>query len=560
MIRFTRRVFELQQLLHGTVVIENPRGSAIWRESSISDLVGQPGVTFAEVDLCQFGLISLKNGKPLRKGVSLLTNNVAFAEALTTRCTGDHEHRAIEGKDTAASAHYPEPFAKEVVKAFDNAKKKGKVLTNYPSHTVPGKVQHEAEVEEPRGANAIYFKGKVKPIIAATLRRLHQNLGHPPARELVRHLKIGKAPENVIRAAEQMVCRTCAKSTKAKSARPAHPAVLLDFNEAVAADIIWIDTVESASLPALNIVDAASTYQVVLPLDNTKSEEVGRAMVEGWMSWAGAPKHLIVDLDSAFKDQFLQVMNERMVMVRCAAGQAHWQNGLAERHGKTWKGIWDKLVEEQCILDNEVKEAMAATSDAKNQLRNRSGYSPRQWVFGTQMKIAGDLFDGSEDLSAVCTITADEKVGRRHQVQMAARAAFFQCQSKEALERALAHKPRVEERSYEAGELVYAYREFNGRTRWMGPCTVIGREGQNYWLARGGRCLLCAPEHIRTATHEEINEGLRLKLAMKELKELLNDEANDEYEEVLSEQEGWPGQQGERGQGSQDDTGGRATT
>ena len=522
--------------------------------------MGQPGVTFAEVDLCQFGLISLKNGKPLRKGVSLLTNNVAFAEALTTRCTGDHEHRAIEGKDTAASAHYPEPFAKEVVKAFDNANKKGKVLTNYPSHTVPGKVQHEAEVEEPRGANAIYFKGKVKPIIAATLRRLHQNLGHPPARELVRHLKIGKAPENVIRAAEQMVCRTCAKSTKAKSARPAHPAVLLDFNEAVAADIIWIDTVESASLPALNIVDAASTYQVVLPLDNTKSEEVGRAMVEGWMSWAGAPKHLIVDLDSAFKDQFLQVMNERMVMVRCAAGQAHWQNGLAERHGKTWKGIWDKLVEEQCILDNEVKEAMAATSDAKNQLRNRSGYSPRQWVFGTQMKIAGDLFDGSEDLSAVCTITADEKVGRRHQVQMAARAAFFQCQSKEALERALAHKPRVEERSYEAGELVYAYREFNGRTRWMGPCTVIGREGQNYWLARGGRCLLCAPEHIRTATHEEINEGLRLKLAMKELKELLNDEANDEYEEVLSEQEGWPGQQGERGQGSQDDTGGRATT
>lgn len=57
------------------------------------------------------------------------------------------------------------------------------------------------------------------------------------------------------------------------------------------------------------------------------------------MSWAGAPRHLIVDLDSAFKDNFLQVMNETAVIVRCAAGQAHWQNGIAERRGGAWKEI-----------------------------------------------------------------------------------------------------------------------------------------------------------------------------------------------------------------------------
>lgn len=109
--------------------------------------------------------------------------------------------------------------------------------------------------------------------------------------------------------------------------------------------------------------------------------------MERWINWAGAPKHLLVDLDSGFKDKFLQLVDPRAVTVRCAAGQAHWQNGVYERHGGAWKTIWNKLVTEMNILDDELAEAIACTSDAKNQLRNKSGYSPRQWVFGTQLKM-----------------------------------------------------------------------------------------------------------------------------------------------------------------------------
>lgn len=72
------------------------------------------------------------------------------------------------------------------------------------------------------------------------------------------------------------------------------------------------------------------------------------------MSWAGVPRRVLVDLDSAFKGDFLQIMNERSVLVRCAAGQAHWQNGLAERHGGAWKEIFKKVVEDHSILNNEV--------------------------------------------------------------------------------------------------------------------------------------------------------------------------------------------------------------
>ena len=54
------------------------------------------------------------------------------------------------------------------------------------------------------------------------------------------------------------------------------------------------------------------------------------------------------------------------MLFRSAAGQAHWQNGVCERHGGSWKAIYAKLLEENLILEEEFTEACAAVSDAKN--------------------------------------------------------------------------------------------------------------------------------------------------------------------------------------------------
>ena len=86
--------------------------------------------------------------------------------------------------------------------------------------------------------------------------------------------------------------------------------------------------------------------------------------------------------------------------------------------------------------------------------------------------------------------------------------------------------------------MAYIYRELRpGRGKkpsasWTGPAVVIGREGSNYWLARGGRCLLAAPEHLRLAEHEEVSEALRIKLAMREVRQMLTNIQGEEYEEV----------------------------
>ena len=76
--------------------------------------------------------------------------------------------------------------------------------------------------------------------------------------------------------------------------------------------------------------------------------------------------------------------------MKSAAGQAHWQNGIAERYGGAWKNIWDKICTEHNVTDRDIPEAVAAVNEARNTLRNRSGSSPMQWVFGSNGRLVPD--------------------------------------------------------------------------------------------------------------------------------------------------------------------------
>ena len=533
LIDFVHEVFTVQREGGRQAVVENPWSSDLWRHHVLQRWINADGALMTHVDLCSYGMTSVHGTGLLRKPVGLLSFSKAFAESIEARCDGSHQHVVIEGKQTYHSSVYPSRFARAVVKAYDAGEARRVWMTSDLAASSSAPTE-----DKELGAEAISFRGKVNPAIAATLRRVHQNLGHPPTRELVRHLRIGGAPAAVVNAAEQLVCRTCQRCSRAKSHKVSQPVMALDFNEAVAADVLWLDAADQANLPALNVVDLASTYQVVVPLNDTTSSEIARAFSVGWMQWAGTPKYVLTDLDSGFKDQFLELMDQRCVVVRCAAGQAHWQNGVAERHGATWKEIWGKLVEENLILKDELSEAVAAVSDAKNSLRNKSGFSPRQWVFGSNGRQVGDLFDGDHELPGIPLESPDAKFSRNQVIRLGARAAFFRCQTKQALQRAVNHQARVQPRALDIGDLAYIYREGKQArskkpaARWVGPAVVIGKEGSNYWLARGGRCMLAAPEHLRVAHHEEVSELLRIKMAMKEVQDLMTSLDGELHEEV----------------------------
>ena len=118
-------------------------------------------------------------------------------------------------------------------------------------------------------------------------------------------------------------------------------------------------------------------------------------------------------------------------------------------------------------------------------------------------------------------------MAREQTLRVAARMAFFQGHSVDAVRKALAHRPRVQPKEFKPGDMVYVYREKKSKgkrvsSRWLGPATVIGPEGSNYWVARGGRCLLAAGEHLRMAEHEEVSEALRIKAVLHEVKKALD--------------------------------------
>ena len=286
----------------------------------------------------------------------------------------------------------------------------------------------------------------------------------------------------MIQGAAQLVCRTCSKCTKAKPPKVATPVAFVDFNCIVAVDVIWLETSDSlgATVPALNVVDLASTFQQVIPLQSTKSEEAAKAFSTGWLSWAGTPKCILADLDSAFKDKFLEMADRRGIAVRCAAGQGHWQNGVCERQGQAWKSIWDKVVKAENAILEEVPEVVAAVSEAKNTLRNRSGFSPRQWLLGSN----GRMDDDDDNVGMYNLASPETKFGRLQSIRMAAKTAYYETQAKEAISRATNHKPRVTERPFEPGELIFYHRLHRPgkgkkpKPQWLGPATVIGRAGR----------------------------------------------------------------------------------
>ena len=59
--------------------------------------------------------------------------------------------------------------------------------------------------------------------------------------------------------------------------------------------------------------------------------------------------------------------------------------------------VRNKHVDANNIVKDEAAETIAAINAAKNSLRTRAGYSPRQWVFSCNQRLPGDPFDAPEE-------------------------------------------------------------------------------------------------------------------------------------------------------------------
>ncbi|CAE7356680.1 GIP [Symbiodinium sp. CCMP2592] len=398
----------------------------------------------------------------------------------------------------------------------------------------PGEVERDQDEGGERGAKAITFPASVPGKIASSLRRLHQNLGHPSAIDFCRHLRLAGATREVLKAAKSLNCEVCRRAKAPAIAKPAKVAPCLRFNQMIGADIFYVHDSGGDRHQLLSLVDFSSSYHVVVKIARKDTATLEKAYCEHWLNVFGAPDVIAVDLENGLEKALARVGDWTGARLRNAAGQAHYQAGYTERQGGIWKATFAKLCDELSVGKADIEVAIGAVSSAKNKLAKVSGYSPAQHVFGYIANDPDDLLNGPHAGDPGDDPIIDDRHAREVAVRHSARAAYYHVQSDERVRRALAGRSRVTARPPECGERVFYYRKTKNNKRgvWMGPGTVIGYEGVNAWVTRGGRCILCSPEHIRLATPEELGQAFSLRAARDDLDRLLNlDDEEQAFEE-----------------------------
>ena len=229
-----------------------------------------------------------------------------------------------------------------------------------------------------------------------------------------------------------------------------------------------------------------------------------------------------------------------------SAAQAHFQSGVGERQGKWWKHIWARVCKELSIEADEVQLAATLVSGAKNSLRKRCGHSPSAWIFGREGRAIEDVLDPDSGGRVTFDISDDARFQRQAAIRASARIAFHKSENDAKLRKALLQRARAVTRPFENGEQVHYWSLPKNRRqgRWEGPAVIVGREGNNYWVARSGRCRLTAPEHLRPSGPDETGEFLAMNGVKRELEQLLQTDFDDD--------EAYRGEEGDRADGIED--------
>ena len=356
------------------------------------------------------------------------------------------------------------------------------------------------------GGSGITFDDSTPSAIAIALRRIHQNLGHPRREDLIRHLRLAGCNEAVLKAVKLMKCEVCEATGGPKAQRPSTLPQMLDFGEVLGIDIFYAHDADDVKHTFLSVADYGTTFHQVVRIDGQSAGEIEEAFNNMWILPYGAPKSIAVDLDGGLQKGLARLCDWHGINIRSVAAQGHWQAGVVERQQSWWKNVWERVVHELTITEEEIDIAVPLVSAAKNDLRRRCGYSPTQWIFGRAPRLPEDLRDPDSGEKVTWDVSTEARFQRQSIIRASARVAFHNSQTDSRLRKSLLQRARTVSRKLEVGESVHFWHQRKDRRRgqWEGPGLVVGTENGNYWISRGGRCRLKAPEHVRPSSPEEV--------------------------------------------------------
>ena len=262
-------------------------------------------------------------------------------------------------------------------------------------------------------------------------------------------------------------------------------------------------------VPCLNIVDSASSLQQCAKVRNEETAEIKQVYLCIWKRPYGSPSVVRFDSGRAYVGEALKdIWEQDSVDVDHGAGEKHWHIAKCERHGQWLQAIMKKIIDDvQPKDESEWNECLVAALDQKNRLLRKHGYSPYQHVFGRDPPLPAELLNDDPDPISISHAVNDENFSRSMSIRLAARLAIIAYNDDEAIRKALDARPRPD-RPFRARDRVAYWRRGRGagkknEARWHGRATILGQEGDDFWLVHAGSLLKACPEHMRYATNEE---------------------------------------------------------
>ena len=192
----------------------------------------------------------------------------------------------------------------------------------------------------------------------------------------------------------------------------------------------------------VHAVDAASQFQVARVLEAKSADAVVKFLneYEGWISILGTPKTLVVDSGPEFiAEKFQAACDFHDITLHHVAVEAPWANGIAERGGQALKTICRALsVQFTPHGRADMSMVLSAALEAVNGDIGESGYSPQQFVWGKQPRLAGMVIpSGLRDrLAAHSLIENSPSMERQIAMKEMARVSMVRLKYSRSLRRA----------------------------------------------------------------------------------------------------------------------------
>ena len=362
------------------------------------------------------------------------------------------------------------------------SQEKFKIKNNLKHWTLP--IQNNSLHRE---AKNLVFKVDTEPKDDKTMRKLitkiHKNLSHKSESQLLKLYKMAGKDTKQIRAIVKDVVSTCNICNRFRKTPPRPKVALAKAN--TTNEVVSVDLKEFRDLKkyVLYMCDEFSGFMVAQVISDKNPETIIKALDTKWVKEGpGIPsKGLFADNGGEFKNPELKEVAAKFgITLNLTAGRSPWSNGKVEREHFTCDLIVEKLMEEDSKL--KLDEAVSLAVYSKNLQINRTGFSPRQLMFGKQGVVPG-ITDGNP---ASWEPIVESDVFRREFInRQKAEELFRKYDSNERIQKILAQNTYgYSDQKYQEGEMVYFKEE--GKNRWSGPAKVTGMEGSKVRIIHAG--------------------------------------------------------------------------